>query len=135
MSMISYKPKTMQEVLDKLTKQREPLKNNTLKLVLTDHWYEEIKSGRKKYEYRKVTPFWQKRIEKVFNIKVFSFNTFYFEMPEEQMPLVEFQKAYRKNPERMTFRIKSISTMQGKHTDLQYDGLVFAIRLGDKING
>ena len=36
--------------------------SNTLKLVLTDHWFEEIKSGRKTHEYRKATPFWYKRL-------------------------------------------------------------------------
>lgn len=31
--------------------------SNILKLVLTDHWFEEIKSGRKTHEYRKATLF------------------------------------------------------------------------------
>ena len=35
---------------------------NTLKLVLTDHWFEEIKFGRKMHEYRKATPFWYRRL-------------------------------------------------------------------------
>lgn len=33
-----------------------------LKLILTDHWFEEIKSGRKTHEYRKATPFWYQRL-------------------------------------------------------------------------
>lgn len=62
--------------------------SDVLKLVLTDHWFEEIKSGRKKHEYRKATPFWINRILK----NEFTAGCF-----------VEFQKAYRKNPERMLF--------------------------------
>lgn len=105
---------------------------NTLKLVLTDHWFEEIKSGRKKYEYRKATPFWLKRIMNACNaISVSSY--IYFQLPEDSMPFIEFQKAYRKNAEKMTFRIKSINTIQGKHTDLQYDGFVYAIELGERV--
>lgn len=105
---------------------------NTLKLVLTDHWFEEIKSGRKKYEYRKATQFWLRRIERACNLIAAS-NKIYVKMPEEYMPFVEFQKAYRKNAEKMTFKIKSIATIQGKHTDLQYDGFVYAVELGERV--
>ena len=38
--------------------------SKTLKLVLTDHWFDEIKSGRKTHEYRKFTPFLLYRLEK-----------------------------------------------------------------------
>lgn len=55
-----------------------------LKLVLTDHWFEEIKSGHKTHEYRNFTPYWENRLQK------FEFSQGYF---------VQFQKAYRKNPE------------------------------------
>lgn len=34
----------------------------TLKLVLTYHWFEEIKSGRKTHEYRKWTQYFVDRI-------------------------------------------------------------------------
>lgn len=40
-------------------------KNDTLKLVLTDHWFNEIKSGRKTHEYRKYSLYWLKRINNV----------------------------------------------------------------------
>lgn len=33
-----------------------------LHLTLTHHWYDEIAAGRKFIEYRKVTPFWTKRL-------------------------------------------------------------------------
>lgn len=109
--------------------------SKVLKLVLTDHWFEEIKSGRKTHEYRKATPFWAKRIYKAFDITPVSEDGYlYFEAPEEYMPNIEFQKAYRKNPERMTFKVKSLERLSsGINTDLRIDGPVFDIELGDRI--
>ncbi len=90
-----------------------------LKLVLTDHWFEEIKSGRKTHEYRIETPYWRKRI-----VQNGFFHSFDF---------VQFQKAYRKNPERMTFKIKQISIINGLNTDLHIDTDVFDIELGERV--
>jgi hypothetical protein len=92
--------------------------SDTLKLVLTDHWFEEIKSGRKTHEYRKATPFWINRILK----NEFTAGCF-----------VEFQKAYRKNPERMLFEIKDIKLVSGRNTDLHCDEFVFDIELGERL--
>lgn len=44
--------------------------SNTLKLVLTGHWFEEIKSGRKMHEYRKATPFGIRRILSACGVKM-----------------------------------------------------------------
>ena len=38
--------------------------SDVLKLVLTDHWFEEIKAGRKTHEYREFKPFWENRLSK-----------------------------------------------------------------------
>lgn len=93
---------------------------NILKLVLTDHWFEEIKSGRKTHEYREFKSFWIKRLQDGNgNWKDYNF--------------VEFQKAYRKNPERITFEIKDIHVIEGKNTDLKIDKRVFDIELGSRI--
>lgn len=101
----------------------------TLKLVLTDHWFEEIKSGRKTHEYRKATDFWKKRLFYIEHIsKTVTGYTF---KPYTQ---VEFQKAYRKNPERMTFQIKNIDwLLTGINTDLRCNEPVFDIKLGERI--
>ena len=41
---------------------------DNLHLTLTYHWYDEIKSGRKKIDYREKKPYWIKRIDgKKFN--------------------------------------------------------------------
>lgn len=103
--------------------------SNTLKLVLTDYWFEEIKSGRKTHEYRKATLFWLKRIsgkkEDILCAGGFSFGNHQF---------VEFQKAYRKDPERMTFEIKNIKWLSsGLETDLRCIEPVFDIELGEHI--
>lgn len=107
---------------------------NTLKLVLTDHWFEEIKSGRKTHEYRKATPFWALRILKAAGIT--HHVHLYAELLDVQLkeyPNIEFQKAYRKNPERMEFKIKDITLVDGNNTDLKIDDLVFDIKLGERV--
>ena len=108
--------------------------NNTLKLVLTDHWFEEIKSGRKTHEYRKATPFWALRILKATGVEkhVHARAELLF-VDLEKYPNVQFQKAYRKNPERMTFEIKDIRLVDGRNTDLHIGGLVFDIELGERV--
>ena len=40
-----------------------------LYLTLTGKWYDEIASGRKKEEYRDITPFWKSRLEQAFDGK------------------------------------------------------------------
>lgn len=106
--------------------------SNTLKLVLTDHWFEEIKSGRKIHEYRKYNSFWEKRVLNIvkncanYDREIRKFELF-------APAYVEFQKAYRKNPEKMLFEIKSISFIKGKDTDLKCDCPVFDIELGERM--
>lgn len=102
---------------------------NILKLVLTKHWFEEIKSGRKTHEYRKATSFWYSRLllYQALAAVCNSSNT------TLDRPLVQFQKAYRKNPERMTFEINKITIINGEDTDLKCVEDVFDIELGRRI--
>lgn len=108
--------------------------SKTLKLVLTDHWFEEIKSGRKTHEYRKATPFWALRILKAAGVEryLYVYSTL-LKVDLENYPNVEFQKAYRKNPEKMEFEVKNIKLITGKQTDLKTDELVFDIELGRRV--
>lgn len=103
--------------------------SNTLKLVLTDHRFEEIKSGRKTHEYRKVTLFWYRRLLEP--MRIVALCNCDYELPR---PKVQFQKAYRKNPERMTFEIDRITIVNGNYTDLKCVEDVFDIRLGRRID-
>lgn len=48
-------------------------------------------------------------------------------------PQVQFQKAYRKNPERMAFEINKITIIAGEYTDLKCVEDVFDIELGERI--
>ena len=107
--------------------------SNVLKLVLTDHWFEEIKSGRKTHEYRKATPYWAKRM-KGFHYHFGLIATGNWDELKSEKLFIQFQKAYRKNPERMTFEIKDIKLVDGINTDLHFAGLVFDIELGDRID-
>lgn len=91
----------------------------TIKLVLSDHWFEEIKSGRKTREYRRKTNYWIKRFG-------------WYDVFRE-WPTVQFQKAYRKNPERMEFEIVHIKVVDGLETDLLCYEPVFEIKLGRRI--
>lgn len=105
---------------------------DTLKLVLTDHWFEEIKSGRKTHEYRKATRFWYKRIGYIYNNFALIETGLWDELKENKY-FVQFQKAYRKNPERMTFEINDVQLVDGLKTDLHYNGFVFDIELGKRV--
>ena len=102
---------------------------NTLKLVLTDYWFEEIKSGRKTHEYRKATSFWYRRLLSYMQLMALC-NSGGAVLVR---PQVQFQKAYRKNPERMTFEINEITIIDGEYTDLKCVEDVFDIELGERI--
>jgi hypothetical protein len=75
------------------------------------------------------TIYWKKRLMNInhINEKIngYSFKPYTF---------VEFQKAYRKNPERMTFTIKKIDWLPwGLKTDLHCNEPVFDIELGERL--
>ena len=111
--------------------------SDVLKLVLTDHWFEEIKSGRKTHEYRVAKKHWVVRIRNIFRIIAWSnpsLEGLKIEHSPEFMPFVEFTKGYVKNAEKMVFRIKSIQCLySGIYTDLKIDKPVFDIELGERI--
>ena len=101
-----------------------------IKLILTDYWFDKIKSGEKRHEYRIFKPFWLKKIVKIANILEKN-NKFLI----EPFGYVTFQKAYHKNPELMTFEIKSITILKTWiNTDLKTKEAVFDIELGKKID-
>ena len=121
---------------------------DTLKLVLTDHWFEEIKSGRKKHEYRECKWYWIKKI--VMDVTdrkdIYDWatgNSNFENLPRDlnELPFgfmygftkVEFQKAYRKNAEKMLFWVRDVYIRHGKDTDLKIDKWVFDIGLGERV--
>ena len=66
-----------------------------LHLVLTDHWYEMIESGQKDEEYRDLTNYWWNRI---FTSRYPDLQTLSVGSYNGKFKYVRFQKAYRKNP-------------------------------------
>ncbi|MBO5705099.1 MAG: hypothetical protein J6R99_03730 [Alphaproteobacteria bacterium] len=89
---------------------------NILNLVLTNFWFEQIKSGKKTHEYRVAKPYWTKRLG------------------NKKYTYVRFQQAYRKNAPKIIFEIKNIDLLpSGKNTDLKIDVPVFDITLGNRI--
>lgn len=105
-----------------------------LKLVLTDHWFEEIKSGRKTHEYRICNAYWRSRVyhsPRKFTETMKPTKDHVLKMPEDYC--IEFQKAYRKNAEKMLFKVKGVTIHNGKDTDLKVDDYVFDFELGERI--
>ena len=103
--------------------QEDIMTKEILKLVLTHYWFDEIKSGRKKHEYRKWTEYFKNRIS------ITKANGSY-----GHPDYVQFQRAYSKNPERMTFKIKSVKVIEGINTDLHCKEYVYDIELGEQIH-
>lgn len=105
-----------------------------LYLVLIGKWYDMIESGEKPEEYRDITPYWLQRIFEIINVDDTHYipldkNTakFYAD-PAHLMFLKEavaegvlrprfkevtFQRAYPKNPPRMTRPLVSVSAGTG----------------------
>lgn len=122
------------------------MNDNTLKLVLSDHWFDEIKSGRKTHEYRECKWFWIKRLimgredrEEVYRWSIDDSDL--ANPPHNELGYgfmygfcyVEFQRAYRKNAEKMLFNVRDVTIRNGKDTDLKTDKWVFDIELGRRI--
>lgn len=104
-----------------------------LHCVLKTEWFEKIKSGEKTHEYRVVKDYWFKKIytKMVKNswgkkIRIVSVDPF--------MDKIRFSLGMTSDPEKiMLFKIKSITEVDGKNTDLKYGGLVYDIELGRRL--
>ena len=96
--------------------------NNTLKLVLTHKWYDMIESGVKTEEYRELSQHWAKRFATPVLWAMKAYIQPYFceidgvgyKLCRNKYTHVQFQRAYPKNPPRMTKGIKSIRIGTGK---------------------
>ena len=71
--------------------QHETLVMRTLHLTLKKEWFNMIKSGVKKEEYREIKPYWTKRFIK------------------ENFDKVQFKNGYSKDSPTMTFELKEIN--------------------------
>lgn len=84
----------------------------SLFLPLMAEWYDKIKLGEKKTEFREVKPYWSTRLK-------------------VRPDVVIFARGY--TSERMAFEVKGVSVVPGLGTDLNIDAPVFAIDLGKRI--
>lgn len=64
----------------------------TLRLVVTEGWFDEIESGRKRVEYRRICPHWKRLIWD----------------RKEWITRVVFQRAFKKNPAKAVFEVSGV---------------------------
>lgn len=89
---------------------------------LKKKWFDLIKEGKKTHEYRVCNKYWTKRIYKHFNL-----DTYVYIPPN---PNIVFALGYpaKKDKEKMIKAIvKRLRIIDGKNTDLKYNGKVFDI--------
>ena len=105
-------------------------------------WYEKIKSGEKTVEYRKVKPYWTRRIATTLCRPMFGLYS-----PKElfeKVATIGFSKKFaacypdnkcllrlRFTGKKLSAYISLIETVNGKDTDLHIDKPVYAIHLTD----
>lgn len=105
-------------------------KDGILDLVVKGEWFDKIKSGEKTHEFREINRYWDQRLEKSLYPIEWK-NGVRFKSTDYKA--VRFRHGYAKDAERMSFSIKSISIVNGLHTDLHTDGDVFDIELGEPV--
>ena len=104
--------------------------SKVLNLVLKSKWFDLIKSGLKRAEYRVFKPYWIKRICKDKNITLSQA----IEHIETDCDIVVFTNGYKKNAEKMKYSIDRIYVKPyGINTDMNCDEPVFVIKLGKRI--
>ena len=97
---------------------------------LKKQWYDKIKSGEKKIEYREVKPYWSGRFSKEFEFNQYAFCNIgdCLEMLNYWHP-IKLRLGYTKKY--MEALVNKIEIVDGKDTDLHIDGKVYAIHLSD----
>ena len=94
---------------------------------LKKEWYEKIRSGYKRIEYREIKPYWTKRIANLTGDKVVEHDgrgKVKRIIPDNSFPCV-LRLGYTKR--QMTAEITKIEVVDGKDTDLRVDKPVYAI--------
>ena len=93
------------------------LKENILFLTIKEPYFTQIKNGSKKYEYRQITDFWERKFKK-------------------QYDFILFQNGYSLKSPRMLVEFISVNKhiLQDKNLLFESNIEVFALELGNKIN-
>lgn len=96
--------------------------NRTLHLTLKKKWFDMIKSGEKKEEYREIKDYWVKRLKEMSLTRLEAFKHF---------DTVTFKNGYAKDAPEITLEFKGIEigTAKPEWSD-NWQGQVFKIMLG-----
>jgi hypothetical protein len=109
----------------------------TLHLTLKKKWFDMIKSGVKKEEYREVKAYWMKRIAGLdgcgtgYNFTILRDAGFNFE--RHIFDTIIFHNGYGKNAPKFEIECKSVVVDQGKKKWGAPDYRVFVLKLGEII--
>ncbi len=96
---------------------------------LKKEWYDKIRSGEKRIEYREVKPYWRRRLNTALTEKeVIKLHFFRKTLKELSVPCV-LRLGYTSR--RMSAVITKIEVVNGKDTDLHVNNPVYAFHLAD----
>lgn len=106
----------------------------TLHLTLKKKWFDMIRSGEKKEEYREIKEYWENRLYE-FDIVSRNSRTFYKKpVGFQDFDRVEFRNGYGKNAPVLTVACLGISTDLGKpEWGAEQNQLYFVLKLGEII--
>ena len=105
---------------------------DTLELVLTHHWFDEIAHGGKREEYRANTEYYRKRLTELKTPLLFSHRNGYQPVPYKPFKKVRFHRGYTSNT--MTWTIEGMGFGHGKKEWGAPDEPVHIIRLGELLD-
>lgn len=108
-----------------------------LKLVLKHRWYDMIESGEKKEEYRELSSYWQKQLLQcrgTLNCGKRKCSSHLDCNNCTEFDVVQFQRAYPKNPPRMAFKCEGINIGSGNPEWGAPEHNVFVIKIGERIS-
>ena len=100
------------------------MKNNVLTLTIKKKWFDMIKSGYKKEEYREIKEYWIKRLHfDIYNTKPFD--------------LVRFRNGYKPDSPTVIVELKSVRVGKPKTiwVDEWQDKDVYILELGNIVGG
>jgi hypothetical protein len=92
-------------------------------MTIKKEWFDKIKSGEKTIEYREFKPFWISRLDKFMMRKA----TGRYQIGN--LGTVVFKNGYSSTAPKLTCTIIDINIVDGKDTDLKFNGKVYAIHL------
>jgi len=103
-----------------------------LKMTLKKEWFNKIKSGEKKQEFREVKKYWIQRLCAVDSIFTKDFTDIVKFVPKKYNTVV-FTNGYSKNSPKIEVNIETIELLKNITCPLGY-GDFFVINLGDVIS-